>query len=346
MEQVNNTLIFSPMRSQETWSKTLEYLNLHGELLTEYEDLTWAYRDVGRMIPTTVENFWSGHFFPYSESVDELQVSTNLAFSGFYKQAFVSLRSALELGLMSVYYNLNDDGHNVIQSWLKAETSYDANTPNSKRIWKILLSNENIKHFVQKYSIQESFKELGFLSDFVHSKGYKHSNYVGKRKSNYQVFESEIFKRWLNAYGKVIKLITTLHMLKYPVSTIRYDWYEKVGFDNPFPVCDPYIVNRLENTIGSLYFNEIARLAESDKETQNLMAYINQMPYLTESEQEEKILQYDKTMIECSNGFEVWKESELKLYASACDEKKLKVAKRIAKLEIWAREQGHYEPKL
>lgn len=75
--------------------------------------LGWAYYSIGSVIPQTVDSLWSGHFFPYTESWDELQVSFCLSLFGLYKQAMVSLRSGLELGLLSVYWNLNDDGHIV-----------------------------------------------------------------------------------------------------------------------------------------------------------------------------------------------------------------------------------------
>jgi len=345
VNRVIGTLVYSPQRSQDTWLETTTYLDANEALLRKYEELTWTYRDVGRMIPMTTENFWSGHFFPYSESVDELQVSTNFAFSGFYKQAFVSLRGALELGLMSVYYNLNDDGHNVIKAWLRAEDSWEANTPHSRKIWNILLSNENIKHFDEKHGLQKLFEELGFLSNFVHAKGHRYSNFVGKRKSNHQTFEADVFIRWLKTYEKVVRLVITLHMLKYPISTIRYDWDRKVGFDNPFPVCDSYIVDHFEDIIGVEFFQDVAKIAKEDSVTQDLIDHILDMPDLTKDERKEKMIEFDKVMIECGNGFEAWKENELNLYASASSETRKELIEKINKLEPWAKLNGHYTPK-
>ncbi|PSW28937.1 hypothetical protein C9J19_09190 [Photobacterium phosphoreum] len=341
MNRVNITLTYSPQRSQDTWSETVAHLEIDEDLLSKYENLTWTYRDVGRMIPMTTENFFSGHFFPYSQSVEEFQVSTNLAFSGFYKQAFISLRGALELGLMSVYYNINDDGHDFIKSWLKAEDSWDANTPSAKRIWNILLSNENIKRFDGKYGLQNLFKDLGFLSNYAHAKGYKYSNFVGKIKSNYQTFELKVFIHWLDTYEKIVRLVTTLHMIKYPISCIRYDWDRKVGFDNPFPVCDIPIVDRLEEIIGYDFFNEIQQIANEDDATQDLMNHIFDMPDLTEQAREDKIIKLDKLMIECGNGFEAWKENEFSFYSSVSSVAKQK----MCELELWAKLNGHYEPK-
>ena len=46
----------------------------------------------------------------------------------------------LELGMLSVYFNINNDGHNAVKSWLNS----NENTPRTDRIWKILKQNENI----------------------------------------------------------------------------------------------------------------------------------------------------------------------------------------------------------
>lgn len=246
---------------------------------------------------------------------------------------------------MSVYYNLNDDGHNVIKAWLRAEASWEANTPTSKRIWKILLSNENIKHFDEKHGLQQLFEELGFLSNFVHAKGHQYSNFVGKRKSNYQTFEADVFIKWLKTYEKVVSLVITLHMLKYPISTIRYDWDRKVGFDNPFPVCDSYIVDNFEGVIGVEFFQDIAQIAKKDNVTQDLIAHVLGMPDLTKNERKEKVIEFDKLMIEIGNGFELWKENELNLYASTSKETRTELIDKINKLESWAKSNGYYDPK-
>jgi hypothetical protein len=42
-----------------------------------------AYHSTGDVIPHTSLNFWSGHFFPWVESWEELQISLNLCSLGF-----------------------------------------------------------------------------------------------------------------------------------------------------------------------------------------------------------------------------------------------------------------------
>ena len=86
----------------------------------------------------------------------------------------MSLRSGLEVGLLSVYYNINDDGHLAVQNWLKSKDSREADTPNATKIWKILNSNTNIATFNKELNIYERLNKLIFLHNYVHKKCYKY----------------------------------------------------------------------------------------------------------------------------------------------------------------------------
>lgn len=72
----------------------------NSDVKEKISELFWVYHSIGDLIPHTAESLWSGHIFPWVESWEELQISYNLCLFGFYKQAMVSLRSALELGLL------------------------------------------------------------------------------------------------------------------------------------------------------------------------------------------------------------------------------------------------------
>jgi hypothetical protein len=76
------------------------------------------------IIPETVDKFWSGHIFPYAEAEYELHSSIYFATRGFYKHALNSLRSVLELGLLSVYWDIEDKSHIEIQDWLQSKEGY------------------------------------------------------------------------------------------------------------------------------------------------------------------------------------------------------------------------------
>ena len=96
--------IYEPDKSIEAYRQTEEHFESNPEIKKRIEDLGWIYHTVGMIIPQNFENLWSGHYFPFIDSWEELQVSFNQICFGLYKQAFVSLRSGLELGMLSVYF--------------------------------------------------------------------------------------------------------------------------------------------------------------------------------------------------------------------------------------------------
>lgn len=275
------------------------------------------------------------------EAWRELQISFNLAVFGFYKQAFMSLRSGFELGLLSIYYNIDDNGPVNIKKWLKSKDSKEANTPYSPQIKKILLLNKNIKEFDKKFNFIEEFNKLNFLHNYIHTKGYKYSNYLGTHKPNHQTFEPEIFLDWIKTYEKIIINIITLHLLRYPISVIKFDWNKKVGIDNPYPVLDIHEIEKIEKILPIEHIKIFRTIAKKDKETQDLFNHIKNLPDLTENEKESQIINFEKEMIKhYVGGFSSWKKQQIN-YAKRYNKKDQKIAlKRIKKLENWAKDEN------
>jgi hypothetical protein len=338
--------IYDPSKSVEVLEKSEKYLDDNPQLKEKIIHLGWCYQSIGKSIPHTPENFLSGHFFPFVESSEELQISFNLAMLGLYKQAFMSLRSGLEAGMLSVYYNINDDGHKVVKDWLHSKDSRAANTPRTEKIWKILKTNNNIDNFDRKLNLKERFEDLSYLHNYVHTKGHKYSNGLGKIKSNWQTFEESIFLKWLVAYEEVVVIVATLHLLKYPIASIEYDWSDKVGIDNPFPVLETSEINRLKEILPFAYFHEIQSIANVDPDTQDLFTYIEGLPDMTEEGKEQQIVDLDKLMIENGQGFIEWEKQELKWLDKMGDEAKAKVTRRIERIKQWAIENNMMKPKL
>jgi hypothetical protein len=335
--------VYEPEKSIDVYKKTDLFLQKNIDIKKKIEDLGWIYFSIGKTIPQTTENFWSGHFFPFMDSWDELQISFNLATFGLYKQAFTSLRSGLELGLLSIYYNINDDGHQVVQDWLKSKNSWEANTPRIDKIWKILNSNNNIQSFDDKLKLRERFDKLSFLHNYVHTKGYKYSNHLGIFKSNFQTFEEKILLKWIDTYQEIITIIITLHLLKYPIGIIEFDWNKKIGIDNPFPVLESFEIEKVCNLLSENYISEIKKIAKNDKKTQDLFNHIKNMSDMTELDKEEQIIRLDKMSIELHpEGFVGWEKQERKLIDQFkyTQEDRQKVLDKIELLKNWAKKKG------
>ena len=337
--------IYEPSKSIEVLKHSEKYLDDNPQIKEKILNLGWCYQSIGKSVPHTTENWWSGHFFPFMESSEELQISFNLVMLGLYKQAFTSLRSGLEMGMLSVYYNINDDGHEVVKDWLQSKNTWKANTPRTDKIWKILKTNKNIDDFDCKLNLKERFEDLSYLHNYVHTKGYKYSNHLGKLKSNFQTFEETVLLKWLDAYEKVVIIVSTLHLLKYPIASVKYDWSKKVGIDNPFPVLESVEIDQIIEILPFEYFFEIQSIANSDPETQNLLAYIDALPDMTEKEKEQQIINWAKLMIEGGQGFLEWEKQELKWLDELEGEDRAKSLRRIELLKQWAIENNMMKPK-
>jgi len=106
---------------EEVYNKSEEYLKIHRDLRDEVATYLWAYHEIGDLIPQTVENVRTGHFFPYSESYYELENSFELCKQGFYRHSLFTLRCVLELGVMELYFDKEDQAHIDIQNWLRSD---------------------------------------------------------------------------------------------------------------------------------------------------------------------------------------------------------------------------------
>jgi hypothetical protein len=339
--------IYEPDKSIEVYKETEKYFDANPEIKKRVEDLGWIYHTVGMIIPQNFENLWSGHYFPFIDSWEELQVSFNQICFGLYKQAFVSLRGGLELGILSVYFNINDDGHNAVIEWLQAKDKKEADTPYAKNIWKILLQNNNIKTFNEKHDIETVHKNLGYLHNYVHTKGAKHSNRMGLLKSNSQTFEAELISKWLGTYADIISLISTLHLLKYPISVIRFDYSKKFGIDIPsFGNLEEYNIDKIATILPDNYLKDIEAIAQADSATQETIKEISSFPDMTEEQIEEQIINLEKMSIENGKGFTKWLENQENFLKSFGQEEfDDKMRNRITLLREWAEKNNFMESK-
>jgi len=339
--------IYEPDKSIEVYRQTEKYFEDNPEIKKRVEELGWIYHTVGMIIPQNFENLWSGHYFPFIDSWEELQVSFNQICFGLYKQAFVSLRSALELGMLSVYFNINDDGHNAVKDWLQSKDVKEADTPNAKTIWKILKQNDNIRLFNEKHNLETVHKNLGYLHNYVHTKGAKHSNRMGLLKINSQTFEPKLILKWLNSYAEIISLVSTLHLLKYPISVIRFDYSRKFGIDIPsFGNLEEYNIDKIATILPENYLADIEAIAQADISTQETIREISAFPDMTEEQVEQQIIDFEKMSIENGEGFTKWLENQEKFLKSlGQDAFNDKMENRIAILRQWAEENGFMESK-
>jgi len=309
-------LIYNCDKSVEVYRQSEKFIEENGY---EYKlfSLITIYQCISQQFPHTDISLGSGHFFPWMECYEEIKISSNLCFFGFYKQAMISLRTALELGVLSIYWNLDDNAHEIIKNWLNSEED----TPLSKKIWKKLEGHSNFELLQKKYDIKKEFKHLNnFLSNYVHSKGVKYCNSIGFR-TGCQKFEEVGFLIWYKLLERVTKVIVILYLTKYPIGVIKYDYSKKFGIDIPmFGGLEQFGVEAVERLIGNDVFDIIQDIAKVDENIQRIMGKVSTLPNITDEDVENQVIRLAKSEIELAGGPEVGFKNWLRMQESIYDQ--------------------------
>lgn len=283
---------------------------------------------------------WS--FIPYTEAEYELHSSIYFATRGFYKHALNSLRSVLELGLLSVYWDIEDKSHIEIQEWLHSKED----TPFRKKVKKRLLENTNIKRFDNEGAFFAQLDALyEKLSSFTHTKGARYSSRA-LIDSNVNTFNETSLKFWVQSLQEVIQLVMILHILKYPVAYQYTPIDDKFGLNGPAGgFWKPQQVERVKAIFDEETNALLQTISDADPDAIARAQWVQRFPDITEDEFEQQSIEFDKQMIlHCTGGFPKWLEQEKKtldFYDQLNNpEGKARQEERIAFLTQWAKEEG------
>jgi hypothetical protein len=294
VENINSNHIHL-LNSDENILKVLEqsntFLKSRNDLSSTIEEILWIFRALEDLIPQTLENFWSGHIFPLVESNSDLENSIQLCKLGFYKSAIVTLRNVLELGLLSVYWDINDNSHIDIQKWFRASEK----TPFKKTVFVKLKTNQNIMIFDSKHNI---FKNIDILfkqlSDFTHSRGHYHSNQE-LAKSNTNRFNEQAFLKWFELMTNVIQFVVSLHILKYPVALQYTPIDQKFGMNGPVGLfLQPSDTKRIRNFLDNDILKTLQEISDADPTAQSLREWVEEQPDISNDELQEQIKYFEQ----------------------------------------------------
>jgi hypothetical protein len=184
---------------------------------------------------------------------------------------------------------------------------------------------------------------LGYLHNYVHSKGVKFSNKIGIQKSNFQTFQEQGIKAWFESFREVIEVLSILHLVKYPLGIIELDYDSKFGLDQPmFGGLDPDEIYRIKAIVDDDAIHAMEEVARSDETVKSITESVSNMPDLTQEEFDEQIIEFDKDMIN-NQGFEVWLGQEKAALGDkfAISEKQ---KQRVELLRKWAKDNGYEKP--
>jgi len=338
MDELPLPISYTFERSNEAYKESYDYINSTKGIASELSTYLWVYHSIHDIIPTTLQSFWSGNFFPYTESFEELQVSYNLCLQGFYKQAMTSLRSSLELGLLSVYWNIDDDGHEAVKKWVSSKED----TPRILDIWKKIVGHANVSKYQKSLDLKSRLLELGRLHNYVHTKGFLFANGVGIPKCNWQSFKPEAFHNWQSTFKEIVVVITTLHLLKYPLGLFHFDYHSKFGIDVPMMGwLDSGQISRIESIIDKESFHLLNTISKEDERVKNTIEWLENLPDISEEEVEKQVLDHHQSTVE-SMGFVEWK----KVYEDVMITRGEEGKRLMNELEKWALEKDLMESKI
>lgn len=299
--------------TQTVQEATRNYFEANNEIREEVDRYFTAYRYLGELIPQPLEKLTSGHFFPYTESYYELENALILCHIGLYRYAFIALRTVLELGLLSVFWDRKDKAHVEIKDWIRSERD----TPFKEEIWNGLIAIDNIREFDRRRDFKERVKEVyGELSNYIHTKGYRYSS-TGQTSLPIAVsvirFSENTLREWQDLMQRVVEINCIVHVLKYPVALQYTPIEDKYGLNTPLGgLLPPWKAEVIRTLFDEQTLPELQSISDDDSQARRIAEQINSMPDVTDREFSNQLLEWDKYMIE-NSGFQHWLAQQRKL---------------------------------
>lgn len=159
----------------QAYADSIDYLRTRPEVRSRLRQFMWAYQQAGDLVPQTLEKATSGHYFPYAQSYEELENSYQLALGGFYRYALIALRNTLELGVVGVFFAVEDQEHVEAQPWLRGEQY----TPSFQLALRRLGRMDRYARFDARFGITPRLRSLyDELGAFAHLRGYQRSQHA------------------------------------------------------------------------------------------------------------------------------------------------------------------------
>ena len=257
----------------------------------------------------------------------------------FYKHSIIALRNVLELGLLSVYWDIDGKSHINIPEWL----SSNEQTPLRKEIIKVLKKNERIAEFDKEHNIFVQITDLYHeLSDFSHTKGVRFLA-IELSMANFNTFNRESIGIWLDFMERVVTIVITIHILQYPVGLQDIDLSGKFGLNPPLGgFLRPHDAERIKEFLDDGVVEILQKISDADLGAKSIAHEINDMPDITDEEIDAQLEEREKSLIKLHPlGYQGWIRDRKKWPKT--DKKAYKIKRqRWKRLKKWAKENGCY----
>jgi hypothetical protein len=252
----------------------------------------------------TAQNAFSGNLAPALEAEHEARTSFTLARMGLYKQALVSLRSVLELGLLSVYWDAHDQAHLDIQRWRAGMERSPGLGTVERRLREVrgvaiyLESDPALLDHVRRLSDD--------LGAYVHTRGHRSSSAGLVPLTNIASFHAEAFDLWVQRLTEAVQFVLAIHLMKYPVGLQVTPLSEKFGLNPPAGgLVEPHLREMYRAFLEPQMRDRLQSLSDGDAEAVGVRDWVESLPTLSDEDWRHELLKHDRQSIE-SGGYEMW----------------------------------------
>lgn len=280
-------------KHSENIKETEKYFTANEELHRKIDKLVWAYHEIGHVIPQHVDKVFTGHNFAYTESQYEIECSYQLLKLSFYKYSFISLRNALELGLLSIYWDKDDNSETTIQDWHSSKQD----TPFKRQVIAGLKTIDNINQFCNYFDLFAKIDKLyGDLSDFTHTKGHLYSG-QNLNRANFTRFNENVVVDWAKYLEQVTQILLTVYILKYPVAIQYTPMQDKFGINVPMGTfLDAFQLEQIKEVLNIDELKILQEISDNDEGAKSLANWVNSHPDISEDEYKKQVEDFDEFM--------------------------------------------------
>jgi hypothetical protein len=149
--------------------------------------------------------------------------------------------------------------------------------------------------------------------------------------------------RWIALFDRVTRVVSAVHLLKYPVGLQYTPISEKFGLNGPVGIfLEPGQSERVKGIFDEKTLGILQKISDEDSNAIAQAEWVNQHPDLTEEEFEQQVFESDKSSIEME-GWASWSKfeaEELQRLKTNNSEFYNKHLERFELLRAWAKERN------
>jgi len=280
-------------------------------------------------------DFLSGRNLPIVEAFEDMNASYELIRMGLTKQAFATLRSGLNNGLLAAYWTAFGDTTEEFQRWLQSKEE----TPRKdSAFWTTISSVDEVSKFLRTFPMRPEIEDLEDLSNYVHTRGAAYATLMDFQR---QVKSGNRFvdlDKWVDRFCAVVRIAIILQMLvRPPLAVVLPDdlLLRKFGTFDRVPSMGALIgdfSSSLQESVGEKEYAEIKQLALQTAAAKDVQQYVDSFPDLSDAEIRSFVIQEQKQRI-LELGFGQWM-SNRRLFDHRIDDK------MVMELRAWTGEHG------